>query len=77
MAQGRHLEVLSGGQRWRDVVAVAKLGQSQSEVRRFPMKEAAIGQGATNVRPARPKGQAEPAERLKPSGERESGWLGK
>jgi hypothetical protein len=41
------------------------------------MKEEAIGQGATDVRPARLRGRAGPAERARPSGERESGWLGK
>jgi hypothetical protein len=39
--------------------------------------EAAIGQGATNARSAGLRGRAGSAERLRPSGERESGRLGK
>jgi hypothetical protein len=42
------------------------------EVRRFPVKEAASGQGATDSRSSGPRGQAGPAERPRPSGERES-----
>jgi hypothetical protein len=52
-------------------------GQRRHEVRRFPVREAAIGQGATDARPTGPRAQAGPAERLRPSGERESGRLGK
>jgi hypothetical protein len=40
-------------------------------VRRFPVREAAIGQSATDAR------LAGPAERLRPIWERESGQLGK
>jgi hypothetical protein len=39
--------------------------------------EVAIGQGATDARPAGPRAQARLAERPRPSGERESGQLGK
>jgi hypothetical protein len=46
-------------------------GQRWREVRSFPAMEAAIGQGATDALPAGP------IERLRPSGERESGQLGK
>jgi hypothetical protein len=42
-------------------------------VRRFPTREAAIGQGAIDARPTGPRGRALPAERPRPSGERESG----
>jgi hypothetical protein len=52
-------------------------GQRPREVRHFPAREAAIGQGATDVRSAGPRGRAGPAERPRPSGERESGRLGK
>jgi hypothetical protein len=41
------------------------------------VREAAIGQGATDARLTGPRGQAGPAKRLRPSGERESGRLGK
>jgi hypothetical protein len=41
-------------------------------VRRFPAKEAASGQDATDSRPSGPRGQAELAKRPRPSGERES-----
>jgi hypothetical protein len=47
-------------------------GRRRREVRRFPTKEAASGQGATDSRPAGPRGQARPTERPRPSGERES-----
>jgi hypothetical protein len=47
------------------------------EVRHFPAREATIGQGATDARSARPRGRAGLAERSRPSGERESGRLGK
>jgi hypothetical protein len=52
-------------------------GRRQREVRRFLAREAAIGQGATDAWPAGPRGRAGSAERLRPSGERESGRLGK
>jgi hypothetical protein len=52
-------------------------GQRRREVRRFPTWEAAIGQDAIDTRPAGPRGWARPAERPRPSGERESGRLGK
>jgi hypothetical protein len=52
-------------------------GRRQREVRRFPTREAAIGQGAIDARPTGPRGRALPAERPRPSGERESGQLGK
>jgi hypothetical protein len=59
MTGGAHLSAGHGeGRRWR-------------EVRHFPVKEAAIGHGFTDARPAGP------AERPRPSGERESGRLGK
>jgi hypothetical protein len=58
MTGGAHLSAGHGeGRRWR-------------EVRHFPVKEAAIGHGFTDARPAGP------AERPRPSGERESGRLG-
>jgi hypothetical protein len=38
----------------------------------FPAKEEASGQGATDSRPAGLRGQAGPAERSRPSRERES-----
>jgi hypothetical protein len=41
------------------------------------LREAAIGQGTTDVRSARPGRWAGPAERPRPSGETESGRLGK
>jgi hypothetical protein len=41
------------------------------------VREAAIGQSATDTRSAGLRGRAWPAERLRPSGERESGRLGK
>jgi hypothetical protein len=44
---------------------------------RFFEWEAAIGQGTTDVRSARPRGRAGTAERLKPSEERGSGQLKK
>jgi hypothetical protein len=46
-------------------------GRRRREMRLFPVREVVIGQGATNARPARP------VERPRPSGERESGRLGK
>jgi hypothetical protein len=46
-------------------------GRRRCEVRHFPSKEAASEQGATDSRPSGPRGQAEPAERPRPSGERE------
>jgi hypothetical protein len=46
-------------------------------VRCLPTRETAIGQGATDARLAGPRGWAGPAERLRPSGERESGRFGK
>jgi hypothetical protein len=52
-------------------------GRRRHEVRRFPMREAAIGQGATDAWSTRPRGRAGPAERLRPSGDRDSGRLGK
>jgi hypothetical protein len=52
-------------------------GQRRRNVRRFPAREAAIGQGATDARPAGPRGRAGPVERRRPNGERESGQLGK
>jgi hypothetical protein len=48
-------------------------GQRRRNVRRFPAREAAIEQGATDAWPAGPRGRAEPVERRRPSGERESG----
>jgi hypothetical protein len=41
------------------------------------VREAAIGQGATDARSAGSRWRAGPAERLRPSGERESDRLGK
>jgi hypothetical protein len=41
------------------------------------MREAAIGQGATDARSAGSRGRAGPTKRPRPSGERESGRLGK
>jgi hypothetical protein len=58
-------------------------GEVTREVRHFPVREAAIGQGATDTRSAGLRGRAglrgwaRPAERPRPSGERESGRLGK
>jgi hypothetical protein len=52
-------------------------GQRRHEVRRFPVREAAIGQGTTATRSAGSRGQAGPAEWSRPSGERESSRLGK
>jgi hypothetical protein len=46
-------------------------GLRRREVRRFPVREAAIRQSATDAR------LAGPAERLRPIWERESGQLGK
>jgi hypothetical protein len=51
------------------------VGRRRREVRRFPV-EAAIRQGATDSRPTGLRGQAGPAERPRPSGERESGPVG-
>jgi hypothetical protein len=48
-----------------------KEGRRRHEVRRFLAREAAIGQGATDVR------SAGPTERPRPSGESESSRLGK
>jgi hypothetical protein len=45
-------------------------------VRRFPTKEVASGQGATDTRPVGPRGKTGPVERPRPSGERESGPVG-
>jgi hypothetical protein len=67
-------EVMIGG---AHLLAERGERRRRREVRHFPAKGGAIGQGATNVRPAGPRGRAGPAERLGPSGERESGWLGK
>jgi hypothetical protein len=47
-----------------------KRGEGGREVRRVPMREAAIGQGATDAR------STGLAERPRPSGERESSKLG-
>jgi hypothetical protein len=52
-------------------------GRRRHEVRCFPMREATIGQGATDSWPAGPRGRARPAEMPRPSGESESGRLGK
>jgi hypothetical protein len=52
-------------------------GRRRREVRHFPTREAAIGQGATDARLARPRGWVGPAESARPSGERESDQLGK
>jgi hypothetical protein len=52
-------------------------GQRRREVKRVPVREAAIGQGATDVQPAGPRGLARPVERLRPSGDRENDRLGK
>jgi hypothetical protein len=41
------------------------------------VREAAIGQGATNALSAGSRGRAGPTEWSRPSGERESDWLGK
>jgi hypothetical protein len=41
------------------------------------VREAAIGQGATNALSAGSRGQAGPTEWSRPSGERGSDWLGK
>jgi hypothetical protein len=46
-------------------------------VRCFPAREVTIGQGTTDAWLAGPRGWAGPAERPRPSGERESGRLGK
>jgi hypothetical protein len=60
-------------------------GQRRHEVRRFPVKDVASGQGVIDSRPSGPRGQAGPAEKPRPSGERESesaagqgpgGWAG-
>jgi hypothetical protein len=59
MTDGAHLSVGHGE------------GRRRREVRHFPVREVAIGQGATDARPAGL------AERPRPSGERESGRLGK
>jgi hypothetical protein len=67
-------EVMIGG---AHLLAERGERRRRREVRHFPARGVAIGQGATNVRPAGPRGWAGPAERLRPSGERESGWLGK
>jgi hypothetical protein len=65
MTGGAHMSAGHGeGRRWR-------------EVRHFLAKEAVIGQGATDARPAGSRGRAGSAERPRPSGERESGRLGK
>jgi hypothetical protein len=47
------------------------------EVRHFPMREGAIGQGATDACSAAPRGRAGLAKRPRPSWERESDRLGK
>jgi hypothetical protein len=47
-------------------------GERRCEVRRFPTKEVASGQGTTDWRPSGLRGQAGPAERPRPSGKRES-----
>jgi hypothetical protein len=52
-------------------------GQRQGEVRRFPVREVAIGQGTTDAGSAGPRGRAGPAERPRPSGERGSSRLEK
>jgi hypothetical protein len=52
-------------------------GKGSREVRRFPVRDAAIGQGTTDARSARPSGRAGLAERPRPCGERESSRLGK
>jgi hypothetical protein len=52
-------------------------GRRRREVRRFPVREAAIGQGTTDTQPTGPRGWAGPAERPRPSWERESSQLGK
>jgi hypothetical protein len=71
---GSQRDVMIGG---AHLLAERGEGRRRREVRRFPTREAAIGQGATNAQPAGPRGRAGPAERLRPSGERESGRLGK
>jgi hypothetical protein len=45
-------------------------GQRRHEVRRFPVKDVASGQGVIDSRPSGPRGQAGPAEKPRPSGER-------
>jgi hypothetical protein len=56
MIGGAHLSARNGeGRRWH-------------EVRRFPVWEAAIRQGATDARSAGPRGQDGSAERPRPSG---------
>jgi hypothetical protein len=52
-------------------------GRRRREVKHFPVREAAIGQGVTDARSAGPRGRAGPVERPRPSWERESGRLGK
>jgi hypothetical protein len=48
-------------------------GRRRREVRHFPMREAAIGQGATHVWSTGPRGRAGSAERPRPNGERGGG----
>jgi hypothetical protein len=61
-------KVMTGG---ANLSAGHREGQRRCEVKRFPVREAAIGQGATDAR------SAGPAERPRSSGERESDRLGK
>jgi hypothetical protein len=48
-------------------------GRRRREVRRFPVREAAIRQGANDARSTGLRGRAGPAERPRPSGERGGG----
>jgi hypothetical protein len=48
-------------------------GRRRREVRHFPMREVAIGQGTTDARSIRPRGRAGPTERPRPSGQRGGG----
>jgi hypothetical protein len=61
MTGGAHLSARHGEGRWR------------REVMRFPVREAAIRQGATDARSAGLRGRARLAERPRPSGERGGG----
>jgi hypothetical protein len=74
---GARAEPEQGDDRWGPPVSQARRGAKAGEVICFLVREAAIGQGATDAQSTGARGRARPVKRPRPSGERGRGRLDK